>query len=127
MPSKRALTAALCTGCIVAPLLAHADVVEIAWGAKRRFEHQTMLGAGTSLELCSPLAAQQKVAWSFTSQQPLNFNIHYHAGEQVVTPARSTGVRKARGVLAPKLPQDYCWMWTNPSAVASPMSVSLQR
>ena len=71
--------------------------------------------------------AARKVAWSFTSQQPLNFNIHYHAGEQVVTPARSTGVRKARGVLAPKLPQDYCWMWTNPSAVASPMSVSLQR
>lgn len=53
------------------------------------------------------------MTWRFDADGPLDFNIHYHDGDQVTSLARRDAARSARGRLLVAIDQDYCWMWTN--------------
>jgi hypothetical protein len=108
----------------VAPL-ARADLVEIRWDAQGRFEHAALVAPGKFAEVCGKLARADAVAWSFESDQPLAFNIHYHQGKQVVTPEKRDAVSRADGRLEAALEQDYCWMWSNKSAVPAKLDLRL--
>lgn len=105
-----------------------AELIEITWAAAdRRFEHSASVAPGKFVELCGKLAKGQAVAWSFNSAQPMDFNIHYHQGEQVVFPVKHNGVAALDGQLAVPLDQDYCWMWSNKTSAAVALAVRLQR
>ena len=118
---------AFATMLLVADGLARADIVDIAWGAEGRFEHRFEIAPGKFAELCGKLDKGQSVRWSFESAAPLDFNIHYHVGKDVVYPAQMRQVSKAGERLTVTLAQDYCWMWTNKTAASATVSVQLQR
>jgi hypothetical protein len=62
-------------------------------------------------EECAKLAAGDRIEYSFGSDAPVNFNIHYHDGAAIVEPIVREAVRQDAGVFAPLLVQDYCLMW----------------
>ena len=119
--------------CITALLLAtaagaaQADLIEIQWDKAGRFEHGPTLLPAKFAELCGKLEPGQRVSWSFKSDAALNFNIHYHEGEQVVYPARQNGVAEASGELKVEKAQTYCWMWSNKGTAPARLQLQLQR
>ena len=92
---------------------ARAELVDIRWDSVGLFETAVKVAPGKFAEVCGQLAKDQSVAWSFKGDRPMNFNIHYHEGKQVVFPAKQDAVVEAQGKLDVGLTQDYCWMWTN--------------
>ena len=78
---------------------ARADVVGITWDANARFETLLSPAPGKFAEVCGALAQGQSIAWSFTADRPMNFNIHCHAGKQVVYPAKQDDASRVEGLL----------------------------
>ena len=106
---------------------ARADVVDIAWDANGRFERSLNVAPAKFAEVCGKLPAGLQVRWDFESATPLDFNVHYHVGKEVVFPAKLTAVAAAKDVLDTKVDQDYCWMWSNKSEAAVTIKVTLRR
>ena len=76
------------------------------------------LAAGQVFEECSTLAAGEKRRWHWKSNAPVDFNVHYHEGPEVVYPVKRDGMRGDGGTFTARIPQDYCWMWTARNAPA---------
>lgn len=104
-----------------------AEVVDIGWASDGRFEQKLRVDPGKFAEVCGRLPAGQAVRWAFESSAALDFNVHYHAGKEVVFPSELVGVAVGKDVLTTKLEQDYCWMWTNKSATPTTVTVTMQR
>ena len=104
-----------------------ADIVDIAWDANGRFERNVSVAPGKFAELCGKLPAGLKVGWTFEASAPLDFNVHYHVGKEMVFPSKLSAVATAKDTLATKIEQDYCWMWSNKTAAAVTIKVRLQR
>ncbi len=104
---------------------AQAEIVDIKWSDTGRFQHTSELAPGKFAELCGPLRQGQSVKWSFGADIPLNFNVHYHVGKDVKFPAKQDQVSSQDGELQVTSAQDYCWMWTNKSATAARLTVTL--
>ena len=43
---------------------------------------------------------------------PVDFNIHYHRGDEVFYPVKRDAMRGDGGTFSAKTGEDYCWMWT---------------
>ena len=112
---------------VATTLNARADVMDIAWDANGRFETLLSVAPGQLAEVCGTLAQGQSVAWSFSADKPVNFNIHYHVGKQVLYPTKQDGASQLDGSLEVSLDQDYCWMWTNQGAAAASVQLTLKR
>lgn len=121
--SRVAAAAALGLGLAVA----HAEVIDLTWTPDGRFERDLRIAPGKFAELCGPLQPGQSVRWSFEADRPLNFNIHYHVGQDVHYPAKQDRVERARGELAVDARQDHCWMWVNKTAATARLAVTLAR
>ena len=104
-----------------------AELVEIAWDKAGRFETTVSVAPGKFAEVCGQLDRGQSVAWSFKADRPMNFNIHYHEGKQVVFPAKQDAAVDAQGKLDVSLSQDYCWMWTNKANAPIRLQLLLQK
>jgi hypothetical protein len=48
----------------------------------------------------------------WTSDAPVDFNIHYHRGNDVLFPVKGDGVRAGNGTFTADSDEHYCWMWT---------------
>ena len=107
--------------------LAQAQVIDLAWAPAGSFQRQFSIAPGKFAELCGALAKGQSVQWTYEAGSPLDFNIHYHQGSDVVYPARASGAAHSEGTLAVDAAQEYCWMWTNKSAAAVTLQVHLQK
>lgn len=70
------------------------------------------LEPGKIHEECARIEAGQKRAWHWKSNAPVDFNIHYHVGNDVFHPIKRDASKGDRGIFSPTLAQDYCWMWT---------------
>lgn len=106
---------------------AAAEVVDIDWSRSGRFERSLSVPSGKFAEVCGKLAQGTRVRWAFDADRPLEFNIHYHVGKDVVYPAKRDAVVKTSGELAVPLDQDYCWMWTNKSEGEAKLGLTLSR
>jgi len=102
---------------------AGAAVVEIVWDEAGRFQHVTELGAGDFAEVCGKLSREERVDWAFEASAALDFNIHYHVGDEVVYPEAVPDTVDRDGVLVAPVDQTYCWMWTNRQS--SPATLTL--
>ena len=125
--ARRAGLAVLLSCAVLLPAQATAAIVDIAWSPDGRFVHQAQVAAGKFVELCGPLAQGEAVRWRYEASAPVDFNIHYHAGKDVVFPTRQAQVSAGRDILKVVVPQDYCWMWTNKGSVSVSLTVELQR
>ncbi len=108
-------------------LAARAEVIDIDWGADRRFDRNLQIAPGKFAEICGKLAGGAAVKWDFDAAAPLDFNIHFHEGKKVLFPVKQDGTAKAEGTLAVTLAQDYCWMWTNKGSGPVSLRVRLAR
>lgn len=106
---------------------ATADIVDIAWDTGGRFERTLSVAPGKFAELCGKLPAGLMVRWEFEASVPLDFNVHYHVGKEVVFPSKLAAVATAKDTLDTKIEQDYCWMWSNKSAAPATTEIKLQR
>lgn len=119
--------ATMIVGAVVVMPPAAATVVDIEWDAQQRFERRVVIGPGGFAELCGRLARGVVVDWRYRAQAPVDFNIHYHVGEDVVFPAKQQGASAQRGSLRVAQDQDYCWMWSNRANAAVSLQVRLAR
>ena len=126
MTPARRLLPVLCLT-LLAGMPLHAEIVDIRWSAEQRFEHRFTVAPGRFAELCGALGQGAAVRWDFDAESPLDFNIHYHVGREVVYPVRQPAQARAEGTLAVTLAQDYCWMWSNRGAQPVRLSVRLAR
>ena len=104
-----------------------AELVEIGWDASGSFERAIDIAPGKFAELCGRLAKGQTIAWSFKSPLPLDFNIHFHEGREVVFPAKQNQTTSLQGELKVPVDQDYCWVWENRAAGPGSVAIVLHR
>ena len=72
------------------------------------------LKPGEVAENCVKLASSQQREFDWTSDAPVDFNIHWHDGDRVEYPVKIDRHWKGRGRFTAERDQDYCWMWTAP-------------
>jgi hypothetical protein len=123
--TKKTAAAALFV-CLPLATPAAQHITDIAWN-DGAYRHAVTVAPGRFFEACGTLGAGVAVRWQFEASAPLDFNIHYHEGKDVVYPARLPAVAQATDTLAVKLAHDYCWMWTNRGAAPVKLELRLQR
>ncbi|MEO6278523.1 hypothetical protein [Roseateles sp.] len=119
--------ALLCLAAVTGPVLAAAQVLDIAWTPEGRFAHATTLAAKEVLEVCGKLPLRSHIQWSFEASAPLAFNIHVHQGKKVVYAARLEQADRAQGRQRFDAEPAHCWMWTNAGAAGVKVEVELRR
>lgn len=62
-------------------------------------------------EECFKLRDGDRVEFHFESNEPVDFNIHYHEGHAVVMPISREKTTEYGSVFRARLDQDYCLMW----------------
>jgi hypothetical protein len=105
---------------------AQAEVVEFRLEPGQAFERRISAAPEDFVELCAPLAQHQVVHWRFSADGALDFNIHRHEGDRVITPARRDAARAASGRLRASAADDYCWMWANSGRTPVQLTVRLR-
>jgi hypothetical protein len=63
-------------------------------------------------EECTRVEAGQKRHYYWKSSAPVDFNIHYHRGDEVFYPVKRVRMRGDGGTFTAKTGEDYCWMWS---------------
>lgn len=105
----------------------HAQAESIVWDAENRFERPVDVAPGKLAEICGSLERGDSIKWTFDADRPLQFNVHFHVGADIVFPEKRDAVASGSGTLSVESRQGYCWMWTNPSEQRAVLSVRLQR
>jgi len=93
-----------------APLLAAAIPATAAPSEAHAFAQA--LAPGQVHEECMHLDAGEKRDYSWKTDAPVDFNIHYHHEPKVFFPVKRDAMRGDGGTFTAKTAQDYCWMWT---------------
>lgn len=114
-------------GIVLVSFGAHAEVIDISWTPDGRFGFEALLDAGQFHEVCGDLAQGDTVQWEFQASVPVDFDIHYHQGEDVVYPVRQSGVSALSDSLAVAAAQTYCWMMSNSGQNPSVINLDLER
>ena len=70
------------------------------------------IAAGQAHEECVKLEKGQSRRYEWRSNVALDFNIHYHQGNEVFYPVKRDSAKRSRGTFKAKESQDYCWMWS---------------
>ena len=126
-PAIRPSAAALAAVMILVAGSATGDLLELQWDDAGQYSRELGVAPGQFSEVCGKLDRGQSIAWRFEANAPLNFNVHYHEGAQVMFPVKQDAVAKADGKLIVQIDQDYCWMWTNKSAKPVDLRLTLRR
>jgi len=103
-----------------------AEVISFKLEANPSFKTQANIQPGKFSEVCGKLKKGNSIRWQFDSSAPLEFNIHYHEGKNVVFPYKMSAIKSGEEELLISLDQDYCWMWTNKSKEEVKLEMSLR-
>jgi hypothetical protein len=63
-------------------------------------------------EECMPMKLNDWGKYNWKSDEPVDFNIHYHRGSKVFFPVKKAATKSEQGTFVAKSAEDYCWMWT---------------
>lgn len=64
-------------------------------------------------EECFKLPAGATMGYAFESSEPVDFNVHFHRGNDVEYPVRGDQVRQADDRFTAPSAEEFCLMWTN--------------
>jgi hypothetical protein len=103
-----------------------AEVISFKLDANPSFKTQANIQPGKFSEVCGKLKKGNLIRWQFDSSAPLEFNIHYHEGKNVIFPYKMSAIKSGGEELLISLDQDYCWMWTNKSKEEVKLEMSLR-
>ena len=82
-------------------------------GANAETAKPVTLKPGKAHEKCMSLVPEQKIEYRFESTAKVNFNLHYHKGEQVYYPVKLDRTDGESGRYEAKAKETYCLMWEN--------------
>jgi len=88
---------------------------------------ESVIAPGAFDELCFELSAGESMRYSFDADAPLDFNIHWHRGKEVLFPVKVGAVARLGSVFRSSDKQAYCLMWTNRSRVAVRLRARIDR
>lgn len=71
------------------------------------------LKPGQLHEICLPLAAKQRLTYSFQASHTLKFNIHYHEKKRLIYPTAERELAAGGDELIAPEDQSYCLLWEN--------------
>ena len=77
---------------------------------------KTTLGPSKLYEHCMELDVRHKMVYSFESEEPLNFYIHYHYEGSRYELDRRDEVTALEGTFSADKKQVHCLTWTNPQS-----------
>ena len=103
-----------------------AEVISFKLEANQSFKTQVNIQPGKFSEVCGKLKKGNLIRWQFDSSAPLEFNIHYHEGKNVIFPYKMSAIKSGEEELLISLDQDYCWMWTSKSKEEVKLEMSLR-
>lgn len=78
-------------------------------------------------ERCIKLAAGASMRYRFKSSAPVDFNLHYHRGKEVIYPVKKAAVAKRVGRFRAKREDVYCLMWENRTKAVAQVSGTLEQ
>lgn len=79
---------------------------------------------GKIFEKCMTLVPPQKIEYRFESAAKIDFNLHYHKGEQVYYPVKLDRTNAESGSYEAKANEVYCLMWENKTSAAVELTYS---
>jgi len=88
---------------------------------------EALLAPGAFDELCFELGAGQSMRYAFDADAPLDFNLHWHHGNELSFPVRIVAVARLGGSFRSPGKEAYCLMWTNRNRVAVPLRARIDR
>ena len=97
---------------LLAALCALVPAAALAAGALEAKPFAATLGAKAMHEECQRIEAGDKRVWSWKSDVPVDFNIHFHHDPEVFYPVKREAMRGDGGTFIARTGEDYCWMWT---------------
>jgi hypothetical protein len=109
----KAIHAVIGTGLGLAGLLAFAGYA--ADTAKPDAARTATIKPASDFEKCMPLTPGQKLEYHFSTDKPVNFNVHYHKGDMVYYPVKENKTSSFEGLYSPTVREQYCMMWENKS------------
>jgi hypothetical protein len=78
------------------------------------------------MERCLQFGAGEKVEFSFTSQHPVNFDVHYHPDNAIVFVLKKENTKELSDSFISKAVDHYCFTWANPVDVGSDWDIQLK-
>ena len=90
-------------------------------GAKKETTLDFALEPGKVHEVCMKLAKGQSRRFEWASNAIVDFNVHYHKGENAYYPFKANSRKAAKAKFTADHADDYCWMWT---ALKEPVKVT---
>jgi hypothetical protein len=121
----------LATLALLAAFNARASIIDLVWRSDLSFSHDAKLEPNQFLEICGPIKSadetKEKVAWQFSANDALEFNIHYHVAKDVIYPTKADAVRTMSADFIATINQEYRWMWQNKTNQSVSLSVVLKR
>ena len=88
-------------------------IAVLAGNAYSEAAKPVIIKPGKIFEKCLSLSPPQKIEYSFESVAKLNFNLHYHRGEQVYYPVKLDLTNAESGLYEARAKETYCLMWEN--------------
>jgi len=79
-------------------------------------ESEVTLAPSKVHEDCMELIPTDVLYYSFKTEGPVNFNIHYHEGAKITYPVTKDNTAGEEGRFYPDRKQYFCLMWTNPQS-----------
>lgn len=125
MPVFRRLSMGVVLGLLPLSILGQRQLVQVALPMHQTLVRQLVAPPAEFIELCTPLNAGRVITWQFTADAPVAFHTHFHVDGDVRAPETMSAVTAAQGRLTPKGANDYCWLWSNRSAVSVVIRVRL--
>ena len=90
------------------------SVIVVTAQAKEKTD-RALVQPGKVHELCMSLEFGKRLTYAFKSRSAMNFNIHYHHGDEVTFPVEEHLTNEKSEIFTAQSDQDYCLMWTNPN------------
>jgi hypothetical protein len=108
------------------PLIATASPAEVVeWDGADAVELDVVIAPGEKAAVCSTLARQQPVEWSFDSSSPVDFDIRLGQGTSAAYELRRYKMSSLTGRLDPPDKQTYCWTWSNRRSTPTTINLKL--
>lgn len=87
-----------------------------AYGLGRKVDPQNKetifrLTEGKWKETCFESKLGMIISYSFSANEPVNFNIHWHKEKHVTYSVKHEAIKKLEGSFEPSIKQTYCLSW----------------
>src|SRR5215213_2433316 len=97
----------------------------IDWDGTDAVEFEVVIAPGESAAVCSTLAREQQVEWTFNGSKAIDFDIRHGDGATATYVLRRFKMSSSQGRLDAPAHQTYCWTWSNKRSTATTIRLTL--